>query len=77
MQGAAKQYMETELFEFAFWPDFFAQLDRLAEMALPEAWRFREPDYAPRNDRTPILERYLKDVFRLLAIRYNQAGQRL
>ena len=35
MHGAAKQYMETELFEFAFWPDFFAQLDRLAEMALP------------------------------------------
>lgn len=75
MQGAAKQYMETELFEFAFWPDFFAQLDRLAEMALPEAWRFREPDYAPRNDKTPILERYLKDVFRLLAIRYNQAEE--
>ena len=75
MQGAAKQYIETELFEFAFWPDFFTQLDRLAEMALPEAWRFREPDYAPRNDRTPILERYLKDVFRLLAIRYNQAEE--
>ena len=32
--------IETDLFEFAYVPDWYGQLEQLAEMALPEAWRF-------------------------------------
>ena len=35
--------IETDLFEFAYVPDWYGQLEQLAEIALPEAWRFRKP----------------------------------
>ena len=35
--------IETDLFEFAYVPDWYGQLEQLAEMALSEAWRFRKP----------------------------------
>lgn len=45
-------------------------LDSLAELALPEAWKFRCSDYAFKNQDTPILERYLLSTYRHLAIDY-------
>jgi hypothetical protein len=67
------QYIETELFSFAYIPSLYDQLDDLAEMALPEIWHFRIPAYETRNTRTPILERYVREVFRAQATRYNYA----
>ena len=51
--------IETDLFEFAYVPDWYGQLEQLAEMALSEAWRFRKPQTECKNTDTPILERYL------------------
>lgn len=51
--------IETDLFEFAYVPDWYGQLEQLAEIALPEAWRFRKPQTECKNTDTPILERYL------------------
>ena len=31
------------LFSFAYVPNWYSQLDMLAEMALPEPWRFKKP----------------------------------
>ena len=41
--------IETDLFEFAYVPDWYGQLEQLAEMALPEAWRFRKPQTECKN----------------------------
>ena len=63
--------IETDLFEFAYVPDWYGQLEQLAEMALPEAWRFRKPQTECKNTDTPILERYLHMMFRKMSIDYN------
>ena len=61
----------TDLFEFAYVPDWYGQLDELAEMALPEPWRFRKPAVETKNTDTPILERYINIIFRKQSIDYN------
>lgn len=61
----------TDLFEFAYVPDWYGQLDELAEMALPELWRFRKPAVETKNTDTPILERYINIIFRKQSIDYN------
>ncbi len=38
--------MVCDLFEFAYIPNWYLQLDDLAEMALPEPWRFCDSDYS-------------------------------
>lgn len=45
-----------DLFSFAYVPNWYIQLDTLADMALPEPWRFRNPIYLAKNPDTPILE---------------------
>ena len=50
--------LTTDLFSFAFVPDWYGQLDELAQMALPEPWRFKKPTNVTKNQDTPILERY-------------------
>ena len=49
-----------DLFSFAYVPNWYSQLDMLAEMALPEPWRFKNPIYLTKNPDTPILERYIR-----------------
>ena len=66
--------IETDLFSFAYIPAWLDQLDVLANMCLPESWRFRSPTYLTKNADTPILERYLKTVFRKQAIEYMTAS---
>lgn len=61
-----------DLFSFAYVPGWYCQLDELAELALPEPWRFREPMYSTKNRDTPILERYIHAIFRKQAIDYNE-----
>ena len=63
--------MICDLFSFAYIPNWYLQLDELAEMALPEPWRFRDAEYSYKNTDNPILERYLQSTFRKLAIDYD------
>ena len=69
MQG--DKVIPTDLFEFAYVPDWYGQLNELATMALPEPWRFKKPAAATRNTDTPILERYINMIFRKQSIDYN------
>lgn len=57
-----------DLFSFAYVPGWYAQLEELAELAIPEPWRFRSPNYFTKNQDTPILERYIHSIFRKQAI---------
>lgn len=65
-------FLEPDLFSFAYVPGWYAQLDALAGMARPEPWRFREPMYSTKNQDTPILERYIHAIFKKQAIDYNE-----
>lgn len=60
--------LSPDLFTFAYVPSWYTQLDTLAEMALPEPWRFRNPQYLTKNQDTPILERYIHSIFRKQAL---------
>ena len=60
-----------DLFEFAYVPNWFDHLIALAEMAVPESWRFTNPILPPRNTDTPILEKYVNYVFRKQVIDFN------
>lgn len=65
-----------DLFDFAYIPDWYEQLEILKQTALPEAWTFKKPQYAYKNQATPILERYIQHVFRRQAFCYNTAKER-
>ena len=67
---------ETDLFSFSFVPNWYLQLDALAELALPEPWRFRSGSYSEKNYDTPILERYIQSIFRKQVIDYNAAADK-
>lgn len=59
------------LTDFSYFADFYKSLRELAQLALPESWRFAEPKYPTNNKETPILERYLRSVYRHHAQRCN------
>ena len=63
--------IETDLFDFAYVPDWYGQLEELSKLALPEPWRFKKPIYKTKNEDTPILERYIHIVFRKQSIDFN------
>ena len=71
-RGKAWSYMilMPDLFSFAYVPNWYSQLDMLAEMALPEPWRFKNPIYLTKNPDTPILERYIHAIFKKQLIDY-------
>ena len=75
MQG--DKVIPTDLFEFAYVPDWYGQLDELAEMILPESWRFKKPTAEIKNYDTPILERYINLIFRKQSIDHNTAPDTL
>ena len=62
--------IRTNLFEFAFVPSWYDQLDNLSIMALPEPWKFKVPRPDVKNTQTPILERYLHMIFQKAALDY-------
>lgn len=62
-----------DLFDFAYIPDWYEQLEILKKAALPEAWTFKKPQYTYKNQATPILERYIQHVFRRQTGAYNSA----
>ena len=63
----------ADSFSFAYVPNWYLQLDELAELALPEPWCFKQPVYESKNSYTPILERYIQAIFRKQAVDYNDA----
>ena len=69
--------MLTDLFQFAYIPSWYEQLYELSKLAAPESWRFRQPFYETQNTETPILERYINQVFRKQAIEYSCAPEGL
>lgn len=60
-----------DLFNFAYIPNWYEQLDALAALALPESWRFKKPLPAIKNITTPILERYIQTIFKKVVIDYS------
>ena len=67
--------MQTDLFNFAYIPAWFEQLYTLAQLATPEPWRYKTPEYETQNSETPILERYINQIFRKQAVEYNCASE--
>lgn len=61
-----------DLFSFAYVPGWYCQFGELAGLALPEPWRFRDPDYYTKNTDTPILERYIHSIFKKQVIDFNE-----
>jgi len=64
--------LNPDLFSFAYVPNWYSQLDMLAEMALPQPWRFKNPIYLTKNPDTPILERYIHAIFKKQLIDYKE-----
>lgn len=52
--------IETDLFDFAYVPDWYGQLDELSKLALPEPWRFKKPIYKTKNEDILYLMRAVK-----------------
>ncbi len=73
MQERCPNFMDCDLFQFSYVPTWYEQLYELSQLAMPEPWRFKEPSYETQNDQTPILERYIHQVFRKQAIDYGYA----
>lgn len=67
--------LTTDMFQFAYVPAWFEQLYELSQLAAPEPWRYKQPEYATQNTETPILERYINQIFRKQAIEYNYAPE--
>lgn len=63
----------ADLFTYAYIPAWFEQLYELSQLAAPEPWRYTHPEYETQNNETPILERYINQVFRKQAVEYNYA----
>lgn len=68
-----KRFLQTDLFLFAYIPDWYEKLAELAGTAIQEPWRFKTPHGQTKNTKTPILERYIREVFRMQATAYNGA----
>ena len=57
--------IQSDLFEFAYVPDWYRHLHDLKCMVLPEAWQFKKPAVETKNAETPILERYRSEERRV------------
>ena len=55
--------MPMTLKDFAYLPDLYGKLDKLASTILTEPWRFAAPEKARFNQSTHILERHLYMTF--------------
>lgn len=70
-QEKRKQMIASDLFEFAYVPDWYGHLAELERLALPESWKFRKSSRETKNTDTPILERYIHTIFRKQVIDFN------
>ena len=65
-QEKRKQMIAPDLFEFAYVPDWYGHLAELERLALPESWKFRKPSRETKNADTPILERYIHIIQKVI-----------
>lgn len=63
--------IELRLFDFAYIPNLYDNLQYLAKIACTESWRFKMPAKESKVPDVAILDHYLRQVFNLLAILYN------
>ena len=63
-----------ELYCFAYCHDFQEELRNLRDMVVPEPWKFLDPQVETVNQETPILERYIRNIFRHQAICANHCA---
>ena len=66
-----RQMISDDLYKFCYFYDRLGFYHYLSQLALPEPWRFLHPTFETTNIETPILEKYIRSVFRHLAISYN------
>ena len=66
--------LPDDLFDFSYFFDLYQSMRELAQMAIPETWKFHSPQTPTYNDETPILEKYIRSLYRYLAISYNTAS---
>ena len=67
-----REVLPCDLFDFAYIPAWFEQLFELSKLAAPEPWRYAKFEQDMNNTETPILERYINQVFRLQAVEWNE-----
>ncbi len=63
--------LPDDMFDFSYFFDLQQSLQDLARLAMPEVWRFHTSKAHSHNDETPILEKYIRSLYRYLAISYN------
>lgn len=66
--------LPDDVFDFSYFFDLYQSLRELAQMAIPEAWKFHSPQTPTYNEETPILEKYIRSLYRYLAISYNTSN---
>ena len=66
--------LPDDLFDFSYFFDLYQSMRELAQMAIPETWKFHSPQTPTYNDETSILEKYIRSLYRYLAISYNTAS---
>lgn len=66
-----------DIFDFAYFFDFEVSLHELSLLAIPENWKFLNTNKAPFNSKNPILEKYIRSIYRFLATSYNISSSEL
>lgn len=65
--------IQCDLFSFAYVPVWYEHLHELKNLAQPEPWQYSYQPCNIHNTETPILERYIQQIFKKQAIDYSQA----
>ncbi len=65
--------LPDDLFDFSYFFDFQGSMRELAQLAMSEPWAFLHPQHAGYTNDTPILEKYIRTIYRYQAISYNTA----
>lgn len=68
--------IESDLYKFAFLPDWPTCLSDLEIKAIKENWKFTVPDISKKNQENPILQNYIEHTFARLATLYKDCDER-
>lgn len=74
IKQVANHKIDCDLFNFAYIPAWYERLHELKELAQPEPWQYKSYPCSLQNTETPILERYIQQIFKKQAIDYEQAS---
>ena len=65
--------MDRDLFTAAYVPKWGEQLESLADLAMKEPWRFRNPAFPRKHADYVILEKYINGIFTAQVMAYQRA----